>query len=97
MPTGLHSLLVGGIGYWQHTSIVCGRAQTARSTCITEASNHDEGRGQKECNRSARECNGGIKVPRGATKCNWRHGSATGGHEGHGQKCNSRSWSCSWG
>ena len=43
IPPVLHSLLVGGIDYWEDTIVTCGRPRMVNS--VTEGQSHDEGRG----------------------------------------------------
>ena len=43
MPTGLHCLVMGGIDYWQGTTVKCRRPGMASS--VTEAQSNNKGKG----------------------------------------------------
>ena len=77
MPTWLHSLLVGGINYWQGAIVKCGGPGMAGS--VAEAQSHDEGVDGGSVTGIHGSVTGDIEH-----KCNWRdrktsrHRSVTG-------------------
>ena len=95
MPAWLHSLLVGGINYWQGANVKCGGPRLAG--IVAEAQSHDEGVGGSSVTGIHRSVTGDIEH-----KCNWgdrktsRHGSVTGACLHGLLECMVYSWECNY-